>query len=82
MRLVIKIVSNRLSLSNIRTSICSENPIPKEMDHPEIAVRVAMMDKVQFLFPSEPCKPQKPGSLYVVFLVEKDMRVLLPSSSR
>jgi hypothetical protein len=44
------------------------------MDHREIAVRVAVMNEVQFPFPSEPCKPLKPRSLYMVFLVEKDMR--------
>jgi hypothetical protein len=53
----------------------SGNPIPEEMDHREIAVRVPVMNEVQFLFPSEPCKPVKSRSLYVVFLVEKDMRV-------
>ena len=45
------------------------------MDHREIAVRVPVMNEVQFLFPSEPCKPLKSRSLYVVFLVEKDVRV-------
>jgi len=45
------------------------------MDHREIAVRVPVMNEVQFLFASEPCKPLKPRSLYVVFLVEKDVRV-------
>jgi hypothetical protein len=45
------------------------------MDHREIAVRVPVMDEMQFLFPSEPCKSLKPRSLYVVFLVEKDVRV-------
>ena len=45
------------------------------MDHCEIAVRVPVMNKVQFLFPSEPCKPLQSRSLYVVFLVEKDVRV-------
>ena len=45
------------------------------MDHREIAVRVPVMNEVQFLFPSEPCKPLKPRSPYVVFLVEKDVRV-------
>ena len=74
-RLVIRIVSNRLSLSNIRTSIGTENPVPKEMDHPEITVCVPVMNKVQLLFPSEPGKPQKPRSLNVVFLVEKYVRV-------
>ena len=33
------------------------------------------MNEVQFLFPFEPSKPLKSRSLYVVFLVEKDMRV-------
>jgi len=45
------------------------------MDHREIAVRVPVMNEVQLLFPSEPRKPLKPRSLYVVFLVEKDVRV-------
>ena len=56
-------------------SICPENPIPKEIDHREIAVRMPMMNKVQFLLASEPCKPLKPRSFYVVFLVEKDVRI-------
>jgi len=45
------------------------------MDHREIAPRVPVMNEMQLLFPSEPCKPLKPRSLYVVFLVEKDVRV-------
>jgi hypothetical protein len=45
------------------------------MDHREIAVRMPVMNEVQFLFPSEPCKPLKPRSLYVVFFVEEDVRV-------
>src|SRR5258708_3242847 len=60
---------------SIRPSIGTENPIPEEMDHREIAVRVPVMNEVQFLFASEPCKPLKLRSLYVVFLVEKDVRV-------
>jgi hypothetical protein len=67
--------SIRLSLSSIRPSIGAENPIPEEMDHREIAVRVPVMNEVQFLLPSEPCKPLQPRSFYVVFLVEKDVRV-------
>src|SRR5262245_32573089 len=67
--------SIRLSLSSIRTSIGTKNPIPEEMDHREIAVRVPVMNEMQFLFPSEPCKSLKPRSLYVVFLVEIDMCV-------
>jgi hypothetical protein len=64
-----------MSPSSIRPSIGTDNPIPEEMDHREIAVRVPMMNEVQFLFPSEPCKPLKPRSVYVVFLVEEDVRV-------
>jgi hypothetical protein len=45
------------------------------MDHREIAVRVPMMNEVQFLFPSEPCKSLKPRSLDVIFLVEIYVRV-------
>jgi hypothetical protein len=45
------------------------------MDDREIAVRVPVMNEVQFSSPSEPGKPLHPWSLYVVFLVEKDVRV-------
>jgi|SRR6516225_9814147 len=62
-------------LSNVRRPVSTKDPIPEEMDHREIAVRVSMMDKVQLLFAPEPCKPLKPRSLYMVFLVEKDVRV-------
>ena len=57
------------------SSAGTENPIPEEMDHREIGVPVSVMNEVQLLFPSEPCKPLKSRSLYVVFLVEKDVRV-------
>ncbi|TMK06278.1 MAG: hypothetical protein E6G75_24960, partial [Alphaproteobacteria bacterium] len=36
--------SIRLSLSSIRPSIGTKNPIPEEMDHREIAVRVPVMN--------------------------------------
>lgn len=45
------------------------------MDHREIDVSLPVMNEVQFLFASEPCKPLKARSLDVVFLVEKDVRV-------
>jgi hypothetical protein len=54
-----------LALSSFRLSIGTKNPIPEEMDHREIAVRVPVMNEVQFLFPSEPCKPFKSRSLCV-----------------
>jgi hypothetical protein len=64
-----------LSLSSIEPSIGTENPIPEEMDYREVAIRVAVMNEVQLLFPPEPCKPLKPRSLYVVLFIEKDVRV-------
>jgi hypothetical protein len=45
------------------------------MDHRKIALRVLVMNEMQLLFESEPCKPLKPRSLNMVFFVEKDMRV-------
>ena len=45
------------------------------MDHRKIAVRVPVMNEVQLLFSSEPCKPLKPRTLYVVLLIEEDVRV-------
>jgi len=67
--------SINLSLSSIRPSIGTENSIPEKMDYRKIAVLVPVMNEVQFLFPSEPRKPLKPRSLYVVCLVEKDVRI-------
>ena len=65
----------RLRLSSIRPSIGTEDPIPEEMDHREIAPRVPVVNEVQLLSASDSCKPLKPRSLDVVFLVEKDVRV-------
>jgi hypothetical protein len=41
------------------------------MDYTKITIRVTVMNKVQFLLASEPRKPVKPRSFYVIFLVEK-----------
>ena len=62
-------------LSGIRLSIRTEHPIPKEMNHPEITLRVPVVNEMQLLFASEPCKPLKPRFIGVVFIVEKDVRV-------
>ena len=59
----------------IRPSIGTENLVPEEVNYAKIAIRVTVMNKVQFLLASEPRKPLKPRSLYVIFLVEKDMGV-------
>ena len=59
----------------IYPSIGPEDSVPIEIDDREIAVRVPVMDEVQCLLASEPCKTLKPRSLYVVLLVEKDMRI-------
>ena len=61
--------------TRIRHSIGTENLVPEEVNYTKIAIRVTVMNKVQFLLASEPRKPLKPRSLYVIFLVEKDMRV-------
>ena len=61
--------------TGIRPSIGTENLIPEEVNYTKIAIRVPVMNKVQLLFASEPRKPLKPRSLYVIFLVEKDVRV-------
>jgi hypothetical protein len=58
-----------------RTSISSQKPIPKEIDHRKIAVLTAMMDEVKFLFVPEPVKSTKPRILHVIFLIKKDMHV-------
>jgi hypothetical protein len=61
--------------TRIRHSIGTENLVPEEVNYTKIAIRVTVMNKVQFLLASEPRKPLKLRSLYVIFLVEKDMRV-------
>ena len=64
-----------LDLCHIRRAIGAENSVPEEMYYPEILVRMPVMNEVQCLFASEPCKPLKPGTLYMIFLVEKNVRV-------
>ena len=61
--------------TRIRHLIGTKNLVPEEVNYTKIAIRVTVMNKVQFLLASEPRKPLKLRSLYVIFLVEKDMRV-------
>jgi hypothetical protein len=61
--------------TGIRPSISTENLIPVEVNYTKIIIRVTVMNKVQFLVASEPRKPLKPRSLYVIFFIEKDVRV-------
>ena len=61
--------------NRIRPSKGTEHLVPEEVNYTKIAIRVTVMNKVQFLLASEPRKPLKPRSLYVIFLVKKDMRV-------
>jgi hypothetical protein len=61
--------------TRIRHSIGTENLIPEKVNYTKITIRMTVMNKVQFLLASEPRKPLEPRSLYVIFLVEKDMRV-------
>jgi hypothetical protein len=39
-------------------SIGTENLIPEELNHSKIAVRMPVMNEVQFLFPLEPLQPR------------------------
>jgi hypothetical protein len=55
--------------------VARENLVPEEVNYTKIAIRVTVMNKVQFLLASEPRKPLKLRSRYVIFFVEKDMRV-------
>ena len=64
-----------MSCTRIRHSIGTENLVPEEVNYTKIAIRVTVMNKVQFLLASKPRKPLKPRPLYVIFLVEKNMRV-------
>lgn len=45
------------------------------MDHRKIAVRMLVMDEVQFLFASKPRKPLKLRCLHMILPVEKDVRI-------
>jgi len=69
------VVKCEMLRTGIRPAIGAENLIPEEVHHTKITVRVTVMNKVQFLLASEPREPLKARSLYVVFLVEKDVRV-------
>ena len=42
-----------------QASVSPKNPIPEEIDHREIAVRVPVVSEVEFLLASEPCKTPK-----------------------
>ena len=57
---------------NVRsgTSIGSEKPVPKEVDHSEIAVRVQMVDEVKLLLAPEPSETSQIRPFGVVLLVE------------
>jgi len=57
---------------NIRsgTSIGSEKPVPKGVDHSEIAVRVQMVDEVKLLLAPEPSETSQTRPFGVVLLVE------------
>jgi hypothetical protein len=57
--------------TSIRSSIGTKNLIPEEENYTKITIRVPVMNKVQFLLASEPRKPLKPRSLFVIFLVKK-----------
>ena len=59
----------------IRPSIGTKNLIPEEVNDSKITIRVTIMNEVQLLLASEPRESLKPRTLYMIFLVEKDVRV-------
>jgi hypothetical protein len=58
-----------------QASVSPKKPIPEEIDHREIAVRVPVVSEVEFLLAPKPCKTPKARSLHVVFLIKKNMDV-------
>ena len=54
----------------IRRPIGTEEFVPKEMDHCEIAFCMVMMNEVEILFASEPCIPLKSRTIDVIGPVE------------
>jgi len=58
-----------------RPPVGPEKPVPEEIDHRKIAVRVAVVHEVQLLLVPEPCISPEAWFLYVVFFIEKDVRV-------
>ena len=65
----------RLRLCRCRASIGTQQPVPEEMDDTEIAVRVVVVNEVEFLLASEPREPLQPRSIHVVFLIKQNMDV-------
>ena len=53
-----------VGLTNVRvgTSVGSEKPVPKGVDHREIAVRVQMVDEVKLLLAPEPSETSEARS--------------------
>jgi hypothetical protein len=51
-------------------AISAEKPIPKEIDHGEIAVPLAMVDEMELLLASEPQKAAKPRSRDMILVVD------------
>ena len=60
-----------MGLTNVRVgaSVGSEKPVPKGVDHSEIAVRVQMVDEVKLLLapePSEACEARFFGMVLLI----------------
>jgi len=51
----------------------AEKPIPKEIDHREIAVPMPVVNEMELLFSSEPEKAAQPRSRNMVLVVETIM---------
>ena len=59
-----------LATIHVAIPVGSENSVPEEVDHREIAVRVQTVDKVKLLLASEPSKACEPRSFGMVLLVK------------
>jgi hypothetical protein len=53
------------------TPVSTEDSVPEEVDHREIAVRVQMVAKMKLLLASEPSEVCEPRSFCMVLLVKK-----------
>ena len=75
-----ELLTRRLSVPglasvHVRTSVGSENSVPEEVDHREVAVRVQMVDEVKLLFAPEPSEAREVRTFDVVILVQIYVRV-------
>ena len=59
----------------VRLAVGPQYPVPEEVDHGEIAVRMQMVGEVQLSLAPEPREAFQTRSFDVIFLVNIDMRL-------